>query len=72
MNVRTDNDVTLSHADAERVALLLRDLASAQHDHARRTRSPAVALSCRMTAELASRLAGEITGKLWSWDLRAV
>ena len=67
MNTRTDNDVTLSHADAERVAMLLEDMASAQNDHARRTRSPAVAESCRQTAELARRLAKDITGKLWTW-----
>jgi hypothetical protein len=68
MSVRIDNDVTLTHADAEAVAALLSDYATQQAEQAKRTRSPAVEAACQVTAQKARKLAAQLTAQLWSWQ----
>jgi hypothetical protein len=68
VSTRTDNPVTLSHADALQVRLLLHDYARAQHAHANRSRSAAVRESCNETAKCADILCERITKAMWSWN----
>ncbi len=68
MATRHDNDVTLSHADADRVSRLLADLATREHDHARRTRSAPIRTACKATADDANRLARSIVDRLYTWS----
>lgn len=68
MSTRHNNDVTLSHADADSVSRLLADLAAQEHDHARKTRSAPVRHQCKVTADEANRLARSIVERLYTWS----
>ncbi len=67
MSTRHDNDVTLPHADADRVSRLLSELATQEHAHARQTRSAPVRHQCKTTADEANRLARYIVERLYTW-----
>lgn len=67
MATRHSNDVTLSHADADRVSRLLAHLASQQYDHVRQTRSAPVRAACKATADEANHLAQFIVERLYTW-----
>lgn len=67
MSTRIDNDVTLSHADAQAISRYLCDYATAQEQHARKTRNEAVRWQCQKDAAQARELVSKIIKALWSW-----
>ena len=67
MAVRIDNDVTLTHAEADAISRLLQDYATAQRAQAKRTSSAVVRTACNTTAEQASALARALIERLWTW-----
>lgn len=68
MATRTDNEITLSHEDADAVARTLTEYARAQMRHARQTRSAVVASQCERDAQKADGLARQIIRQLWTWN----
>ena len=67
MATRTDNPVTLTHEQAERVSRLLGDYATSQRALAHRTRSDAVRGQCNLTASEAQQLGRRIIEALYTW-----
>lgn len=68
MAKRINNSVTLSHADAQRIAFLLADYAGKQARHARNTKSASIQVYCNQTAAECREIANQITKSLWSWS----
>jgi len=68
MSMRTDNDVTLSHQDAQSVAKMLGDFATQQAANAQRTKSEAARAGYHADVRLARWVAARITERLWSWN----
>ena len=68
MATRIDNDVTLSHQDAQSVAKMLDDYATQQAAHAQRTRSEAVRAQCHADVRLARWIGARITERLYTWE----
>ena len=68
MSIRTDNNVTLSHADAEAIACMLEEHSRHLFDAARKTKQAAVARECRRWAEEAKEQARRITEALYTWQ----
>lgn len=68
MSVRTDNDVTLSHQDAQAVAKMLDEFAIQQSAQAQRTRSEAAQASYRANVRLARWVGARITERLYTWS----
>lgn len=66
MAVRTDNDVSLTHEQAERIRALLSDYAAQQRGH--RTSSKLVHSQCQRTAQEAEGLAAHIVRSLYTWN----
>ena len=65
---RHDNDVTLSHGDADTASRLLSDYASKMAALAHNTRSEAVRYQANKTADDARRLANDIVARLFTWS----
>ena len=69
VNVRTDNAVTLTHADAQAVIRLIQEHGRGQWDHYRKTKSAVVQSACHRDAAECNRLADIMTRALWTWKL---
>lgn len=68
MATRLDNDVTLSHQDAQSIAKMLGDYATQQAANAQRTRSEAARAGYHADVRLARWLAARITERLYTWQ----
>lgn len=68
MATRADNDVTLTHDDAERVTRHLRSYIDKQRNYANTTKNAALRQYARVQADDAERLVVEITKNLWTWE----
>lgn len=70
-NVNTRPDVVLSAAQADAIARLLLDHASSLNQHASRTKSAAIAASCRQWADAARQHASFLVMSANCWTTRA-
>lgn len=69
MATRTNNDVMLSHDDAERAARFLYEYADWQADRSRKSRAqPAIVALMRRDAETARQLSERIMRHLYTWS----
>lgn len=64
---RENRDVTIPHATADAIARMLTDYATAQFEHARKTRSETVRYQCIKDGECARLAAEAVTEQLFEW-----
>lgn len=67
MATRTDNAVTLTHEQAERVRSMLADYASGKLSLSQRTRSAVVREQCQRNAREARDMAAMLVRSMFTW-----